>query len=72
MVKAPPTFQKPGVLASATWQKEIQRVIAVSAYDQITGKATMKDTHLQEQVFKLYHGDPDNPDVVSFSLQWCR
>jgi hypothetical protein len=31
-------FILPHSLASARWQKEIQRVIAVSAWDQITGK----------------------------------
>jgi hypothetical protein len=73
MVLATPTTQHGSAskkaLASATWQKEIQRAIAVSAWDQITGKDTMPATQLQLKLFKLYHGDDDDPHSIALTSQ---
>jgi hypothetical protein len=56
-------------LASATWQKEIQRVIAVSAWDQISGKNQMQGTELHLKLYKLFHGDNDDPNSTSLTSQ---
>jgi hypothetical protein len=50
-------------------QKEIQRVIAVSAWDQIIGKNEMHGTQLRLQLMKLYHGDDDDPDSIALTSQ---
>lgn len=62
------TSIKKNKVASATWQKEIKRCIALSALDVVYGKNTMRKTAMEKEMYKLYHGTGEENNVSFLTL----